>query len=313
MLNWKLAGAALGVIAVIAAPPVSASAASGSAKSDAADVAASTKANALTAMDGEAFAYAKYNAFAGQAARTDKATVAKLFTRTAKVELYEHFADEAEIAGTVGSDQANLADAIAGETYEATTMYPGFAAQATADGCTVAADLFTEIAADEAVHAAAYTTALESLSDASVAVPAPQVVDVVTIIASSPACSGQTQTNLLAAMHGEAFAQAKYNLYADHAAATGHPAIAKLFRGTAKVELLEHFAAEAVLAGLVGTNTANLNAAITGETYEATTMYPEFAAEAAAAGDSAAARVFAKAGRQEAAHAKAFTAALHRV
>lgn len=313
MLNWKLAGAAFGVIAVIAAPIAPASAASGSEQAIAADVAASTKANALTAMDGEAFAYAKYTAFAGEASRTGKTTVAKLFTRTAKVELYEHFAAEAKVAGTVGTDQDNLADAIAGETYEATTMYPSFAAQATADGCAVAADLFTEIAADEAAHVVAYQLALASLSDVSVAVPTPPVVDSVTIIASTPACSGRTLTNLLAAMHGEAFAHAKYKLYANHAAATGHPAIAKLFGGTAQVELREHFAGEAVLAGLVGSNRANLNAAVAGETYEATTMYPDFASEARAAGDRAAARVFWKAGRQEAAHARAFTAALHRV
>ena len=63
----------------------------------------------------------------------------------------------------------------------------------------------------------------------------------------------------------------------------------------------------------MGTNKVNLKAAIAGESYEAKTMYPSFAAQAKAAGDRAAARVFAKAGRQEAAHAKAFTAALHRV
>lgn len=307
MLYWKTAAAALGLIVAIGAPAASASAAPPSHQ-----VADSTKANALTAMHGEAFAYAKYTAFAGEAARTGSRSIAALFTRTAGVELNDHYADEAVIAGLVGSDASNLADAIAGETYEATTMYPAFAAQATADGCTEAADLFTEIAADEAVHAAAYIAALASLSDSSVTVPAPQAVDAVTIIASTPACSGQTQANLLEAMHGEAFAQAKYRLYADHATDSGLSAIAKLFRGTAQVELREHFAGEAVLAGLVGTNKANLKTAIAGETYEATTMYPDFAAQAAAAGDRAAAREFWKAGRQESSHARAFTAALKR-
>ncbi len=312
MLKRKLAGVALGVIAVIATPTASASA-SGPRPPVGSEVAASTKANALTAMHGEAFAYAKYNAFAGEAARTGKTSVARLFTRTAKVELGDHFAAEAKVASLVGSDQANLADAIAGETYEATTMYPGFAAQATAEGCTAAADLFTEIAADEAVHAAGYTAALASLNDANVTVPAPQVVDPVTIIRSTPAYSGQTLTNLLDAMHGEAFANAKYNLYADHAAKTGHPAIAKLFRGTAQVELREHFAGEAVLAGLVGSNRTNLKTAITGETYETKTMYPDFAYQAAKAGDRQAARLFWEIGREEGSHAHAFTAALHRV
>jgi len=114
-------------------------------------------------------------------------------------------------------------------------------------------------------------------------------------------------------MHGEAFAHAKYNLYADHAAQTGHPSIAKLFRGTAQVELREHFAGEAVLAGLVGSNRANLTDAITGETYEAKTMYPGFAHQAAKAGDHHAAGLFSEIGRDERAHAHAFTAARHRL
>jgi rubrerythrin len=313
MLNWKLAGTALGVIAVIAAPTASASAASGPHTSAGSNVAASTKANALTAMHGEAFAYAKYGAYAGQAARTGKTTVAKLFTKTARVELGDHYASEAKVAGLVGSNRANLQDAINGETYETTTMYPGFAAQASAEGCTAAADLFTEIAKDEAGHAAAYTTALGSLSDPSVKVPAPQVVVPVTITRSKPACSGQTLANLLDAMHGEAFAYAKYNLYADHAQQTGHPSIAKLFRGTAQVELREHFAGEAVLAGLVGSNRANLTDAITGETYEAQTMYPGFAHQAATAGDLQAAGLFSEIANDEAGHAAAFTAARHRL
>ena len=311
MLNWKLAGTALGVIAFIAAPTASASAASGPHTSAGSDVASSTKANALTAMHGEAFAYAKYGAYAGQAARTGKTMVAMLFTRTAGVELGDHYASEAKVAGLVGSNRANLQDAINGETYETTTMYPGFAAQAKTDGCTAAADLFTEIAKDEAGHAAAYKTALRSLSNTNVKVPAPQVVVPVTITRSKPACSGQTLANLLDAMHGEAFAYAKYNLYADHAAQTGHPSIAKLFRGTAPVELREHFAGEAVLAGLVGSNWANLTDAITGETYAAQTMYPGFARQAAKAGDRHAAWLFREIANDEAGHAAAFTAARH--
>jgi rubrerythrin len=308
MLHWKPVTATLIGIAAICAPAAAASAA----PLPSTEVAASTKANALTAMHGEAFAYAKYTAFAGEAARNGSPSISALFTRTAKVELTEHFADEAEIAGLVGSDASNLADAIAGETFEATTMYPEYAAQATADGCTAAAELFTEIAADEAAHAAAYTQALASLTDSSVAVPAAPTVDPVTVVASSPACSGQTQTNLEDAMHGEAFAQAKYRLYADHALQSELPQLAALFRGIAQVELREHLAGEAVLAGLVGTNEANLKTAIAGETYEATTMYPDFAEQASAVGDDAAARVFWKAGRQESSHASAFTAALQR-
>jgi rubrerythrin len=144
--------------------------------------------------------------------------LAELFSGTAQVELREHFAGEAVLAGLVGSNATNLQDAISGETTEATIMYPGFAAQATADKCPSAATLFGEIAGDEAGHAAAYTIALQALTNPTVKVPKPPVVDPVVITASTPACPGtQTQTNLLTAMHGEAFAYAKYTAYAGQA------------------------------------------------------------------------------------------------
>src|SRR5450756_748986 len=151
-------------------------------------------------------------------AGTQHIAVAKLFSGTAQVELQEHFAGEAVLAGLVGTNAANLQDSIAGETWEHTTMYPGFATQATADNCPAAAALFTEIAVDEGGHAAAYTVALQSLTIPKVRVPTPQTVDPVVITASTPACTGQTQVNLEAAMHGEAFAYAKYTAYADQAA-----------------------------------------------------------------------------------------------
>ena len=152
-------------------------------------------------------------------AGTHHPAVAKLFSGTAQVELREHFAGEAVLAGLVGSNAANLRDAIKGETWEHTTMYPGFAKQATKDNCTAAATLFTEIAADEGGHAAAYTVALHSLTNPKVKVPRPPKVSPVVITASTPACPGtQTQVNLLAAMHGEAFAYAKYTAYAAQAA-----------------------------------------------------------------------------------------------
>src|SRR5450830_868844 len=243
-------------------------------------------------------------------AGTQHIAVAKLFSGTAQVELQEHFAAEAVLAGLVGTNAANLQDSITGETWEHTTMYPGFATQATADNCPAAAALFTEIAVDEGGHAAAYTVALQSLTIPKVRVPTPQTVDPVVITASTPACTGQTQVNLLAAMHGEAFAYAKYTAYALQAARTHQTALAKLFSGTAQVELREHFAGEAVLAGLVGTNAANLQESITGETWEHTTMYPGFATQATADNCPAAAALFTEIAVDEGGHAAAYTLAL---
>ncbi|MFD8706403.1 ferritin family protein [Kitasatospora sp. NPDC059648] len=89
--------------------------------------------------------------------------MADLFRKAAAVELGEHFAQEAALSGLVGGNEANLTNAIPGEGYESTTMYPTFARQAKAAGDTAAADLFTEIAKDEATHQAAYKAALAAL------------------------------------------------------------------------------------------------------------------------------------------------------
>jgi rubrerythrin len=123
----------------------------------------------------------------------------------------------------------------------------------------------------------------------------------------------QTRDNLLTALHGEAFAYAKYMLYAEHARASGHPQLADLFEQTARTELLEHFAEEAQLAGLVGSDADNLRDAIGGESYEIETMYREFAEQAAAAGDKQAAERFNEVRTDEMGHRTAFAEALNQI
>jgi rubrerythrin len=127
--------------------------------------------------------------------------------------------------------------------------------------------------------------------------------------ASQPPVSEQTQQNLLTAMHGEAFAFVKYMLYAEHARRTGHPELAALFERTAHTERFEHFAEEAQLLGLVGSNEDNLRDAIKGESYEVQTMYREFAEQALAAGDGAAANRFSEIRNDEMKHRDAYKAA----
>lgn len=125
--------------------------------------------------------------------------------------------------------------------------------------------------------------------------------------------NAQTQANLLTALHGEAFAYAKYMLYAEHARQQGLKELADLFEATARTELFEHFAEEAELAGLVGDDTANLREAIGGEAYEVDTMYRTFAEQAQAAGDNAAAARFVEVRQDETHHRDAFTEALNRL
>lgn len=119
--------------------------------------------------------------------------------------------------------------------------------------------------------------------------------------------SSQTRTNRDAAMHGEAFAAAKYMLYADKARGSGHKALAAYFEEAAKTERTDHFAKEERLFGLVGSNEANLRDAINGEHCE-TTMYPKFAAQAEAAGDAQAASLFREIAKDEAQHRRCASA-----
>ncbi|MEU6973634.1 ferritin family protein [Kitasatospora aureofaciens] len=269
-----------------------------------------TQTNLKQAMGGEAFANASYTLFAAQAQREGRPAVADLFRKTAGVELGEHFTEEAALSGLVGGNEANLTAAITGEGYESTTMYPTFARQAKAAGDTAAADLFTEIAKDEAAHQAAYKAALTALRTGKGTIPAPPAVNPVAVPAGQPkATSAQTRANLDTAMHGEALAHAKYALYAQRAQQSGNAALARLFTAVSDVELQEHFSGEAALAGTVDTTSRNLAKAITGETYESKTMYPTFAQQAKAAGDTAAATLFQHNATDEAGHAQAFQTA----
>ena len=123
-----------------------------------------TQKNLLTAMHAEAFAYVKYMVFAEHARKIGHPELADLFEKTAHVYRFEHLAEEAELAGLVGSDFDNLSDAIEGESYEVETMYKEFAEQAAADGDQAAACRFAEVRGDEIGHRDAYKAALINLN-----------------------------------------------------------------------------------------------------------------------------------------------------
>ncbi|WP_217809769.1 rubrerythrin family protein [Micromonospora sp. NBS 11-29] len=271
-----------------------------------------TRANTLTAMEGEAFAHARYLAYGAEASRNGHDDIAALFAATGETELREHFAEEAASIDFVGSNEDNLRDSIDGERHEATVVYPGYARQARRDRCHRAARLFDELADDEAKHAVRFRTALFAINHPNSGVPVPvgEAVTPVPITAGEPVCSGATQDNLEATMRGEAFAYAKYTSYAEHARADGQPRLAQLWDNTASQELGEHFSEAATLAGLVGTDAENLRAAIDGEIYEATTMYPSFARQADSVGEDESADLFAEIAHDEAGHASAFLLAL---
>lgn len=122
-----------------------------------------TRENLSTAMHGETFAYAKYLLYAQHARENGHPELAALFEKTARVERFKHFTQEAILAGLVGSDQDNLRDAIQGESYEVNTMYPEFARQAREAGDTAAAERFSEIRNEELGHRDAFKAALSAL------------------------------------------------------------------------------------------------------------------------------------------------------
>jgi rubrerythrin len=310
-LIWLKAGlAALGMSAFLAAPAGSAAAAV-TLKSD--DMDPSTRANMVNAMEGEAMAHATYRAYAAQADKEGLPAVRALFERTAASELREHLPEQARQLGLVGDNPANLRDSTEGESYEAATMYQRFAAEAEEDGDQKAAALFSEISKDEASHRSRFTRAAKAVSDPSsgAVIPTDVTAKPASIRAGAPQVSSpRTMRNLRTALRGEALAHAKYTLYADRARETGQPKLATLFDRTAEVERAEHFAEQANLAGLVRDSRTNLRNSIAGETDEGNRMYPQYARQAAAVGDTTAAELFKDTASDELAHARAFNKAL---
>jgi rubrerythrin len=123
----------------------------------------------------------------------------------------------------------------------------------------------------------------------------------------------QSRSDVIEALHGEAFAYARYMLFAAKAEAEGESEIAELFRETARVELDEHFAEAARLLGLVGTTADNLRAAIAAESDEVETTYRHFVRNAEEAGETEAAALFAEIREDEIGHRTVLQDALARL
>src|SRR6185369_17497921 len=90
--------------------------------------------NLLEAMRGEAFAFAKYKLFARQARKHGHNDLAVLFDKTADQEYMEHFMELADLLELVGTDEQDVTNAIAGESFEVDTFYKRFADEAREDG-----------------------------------------------------------------------------------------------------------------------------------------------------------------------------------
>ena len=120
-----------------------------------------------------------------------------------------------------------------------------------------------------------------------------------------------TKENLNEAFAGESQASQKYQAFAKKAERDGYPNVAKLFRTASAAETIH---AEGHLRAMdgIGSTADNLQAAIDGETYEFTNMYPPMIEQAESDGHKAK-RMFKYAAGAEAVHAKIYKMALEAV
>lgn len=122
----------------------------------------------------------------------------------------------------------------------------------------------------------------------------------------------KTEENLKAAFAGESQANRKYLAFSDKAEREGFPQIAKTFRAAAAAETVHAHNHLRVLGGIKSTK-ENIKAAVEGEHYEFTKMYPEFLEDAKTEGNKDAERSFHLANEVEKVHHKLYEAALEAV
>jgi len=136
-----------------------------------------TEKNILTAFCGESQARNRYTYFASKARTEGYVQMAEIFEETSNQEK-EHAkrlfklleGGEAQVtatfpAGVIGATAENLREAAAGERYEHTEMYPGFAAVAREEGFPEIARIFLSIAVAEKQHEKRYLALLSNIEN----------------------------------------------------------------------------------------------------------------------------------------------------
>ena len=128
--------------------------------------------NLKEAFAGESQANRRYLYFAQKADVEGYPDVAGLFRSVAEGETghaFGHFDFLSEVGDPatgepVGATADNLKSAVAGETYEYTEMYPGFAKTARSEGFDEVAEWFETLARAEKSHAGRFQKGLDGLS-----------------------------------------------------------------------------------------------------------------------------------------------------
>ncbi|MBW2615898.1 MAG: rubrerythrin family protein [Deltaproteobacteria bacterium] len=139
-----------------------------------------TEKNLLTAFAGESQARNRYTYFASQAKKDGFVQISSVFEETANQEK-EHakrlfkFLEGGELevtaafpAGVIGTTLENLKASAAGENYEHTEMYPGFAKTAKEEGFDDIAVVFESIAVAEKQHEKRYNDLAANIEAGSV-------------------------------------------------------------------------------------------------------------------------------------------------
>ncbi len=119
----------------------------------------------------------------------------------------------------------------------------------------------------------------------------------------------KTGKNLQEAFAGESQANRKYLAFAKKAEEEGFPQVAKLFRAAAEAETIHAHNHLREMGGIKSTK-ENLEAAISGESYEFQNMYPQMIADAKEEGNDSAIRTFHMANEVEKIHAELYRKAL---
>lgn len=128
-----------------------------------------TEQNLATAFAGESQAHTKYQYYASKAKKDGYVQMSNIFEETARNEKehaklwfkYLH-------GGEVPTTTVNLADAAAGENYEWTDMYAGFAKVAREEGFDEIAAKFEMVGAIEKHHEERYRKLLKNINDSVV-------------------------------------------------------------------------------------------------------------------------------------------------
>ncbi|MCK4629131.1 MAG: rubrerythrin family protein [Sedimentisphaerales bacterium] len=139
-----------------------------------------TEKNILTAFAGESQARNRYTYFASKARKEGFVQISAIFEETAGQEkehakrLFKQLqGGEVEIAaafpaGVIGTTSENLKASAAGENYETTEMYPGFAKVADGEGFKEIAAIFRSIAVAEARHRDRYLALEKNIAEGKV-------------------------------------------------------------------------------------------------------------------------------------------------